>query len=96
MEILHFEREIQVHENQGAYIDVNIIENDHDNIYGLLCYLDGYSIATSSQFFLTDSNNFFVSGGIELNSPLSNDFIPQNKLMKEEIKEIIESFRWAY
>ena len=96
LEILHFEREMEVHENQGAYIDVNIIENDHDNIYGLLCYLDGYSIATSSQFFLTDSNNFFVSGGIELNSPLSNDFIPQNKIMKEEIKKIIESFRWAY
>ena len=48
MEIYNFENSISVHEKKGAYINANIVEDTSESIYGVLCYLEGNNIATSS------------------------------------------------
>ena len=95
LELYNFENSIIVHEKQGAVFDVRMIKNTDNNIYGILCYLEGNNIATSAQFFLTDSINYFVKGGLEFESAINPDMAPQNNIMKSEIFNFIKSFRWA-
>ena len=95
IEIYNFEKEITVHEKQGAYINANIIEDSESEMYGVLCYLEGNKIATSSQFFITDSTNYFVSGGLEFNTSINPEIEVQNNIMKQEVLKFINSFKWS-
>ena len=95
LEIYNFENEIMVHEKQGAYINANIIEDSESEMYGVLCYLEGNKIATSSQFFITDSTNYFVSGGLEFNTSINPEIEVQNNIMKQEVLKFINSFKWS-
>ena len=95
LEIYNFENEIMVHEKQGAYINANIIEDSESEMYGVLCYLEGNKIATSSQFFITDSTNYFVRGGLEFNTPINPEIDVQNNIMKQEVLKFINSFNWS-
>ena len=95
LELYNFENTILVHEKQGAYINANIIEDKSENVYGLLCYLEGNKIATSSQFFITDSTDFFVSGGLDFDCAISPEIEIQNIIMKQEILKFIQSFKWV-
>ncbi len=91
-----FRNKITVHEKQGAYINANIIEDSESGMYGILCYLEGNKIATSSQFFITDSTNYFVSGGLEFNTSINPEIEIQNNIMKQEILKFINSFKWSF
>jgi gliding motility-associated lipoprotein GldD len=95
LEIYNFENSISVHEKQGAYIDANIIEDSTENIYGVLCYLEGSNIATSSQFFITDSIQYFVRGGLEFSTSINPEIEVQNDIMKQEVFKFIQSFKWS-
>ncbi len=94
LELYNFENSISVHEKQGAYINANVIQDSSENIYGVLCYLGGNKIATSSQFFITDSTNFFVRGGLDFDCAITPEIEIQNIIMKKEILKFIESFQW--
>ena len=83
LDVYNFENKITVHEKQGADINVNIIEDSESEMYGVLCYLEGNKIATSSQFFITDSTNYFVSGGLEFNTSINSEIEVQNNIMKQ-------------
>jgi len=95
IDIYNFENRIMVHEKQGAYIDANIIEDSESKMYGVLCYLEGNKIATSSQFFITDSTNYFVSGVLEFNTSINPEIEVQNDIMKKEVWKFINSFKWS-
>ena len=95
LDVYNFENKIKVHEKQGADINVNIIEDSQSKMYGVLCYLEGNKIATSSQFFITDSTNYFLSGGLEFNTSINSEIEVQNNIMKQEVLKIINSFRWS-
>ncbi len=94
LEIYKFENSISVHEKKGAYINANIVEDTSESIYGLLCYLEGNNIATSSQFFITDSIRYFVRGGLEFNSAIIPEIEVQNVIMKQEVFKLIQSLKW--
>jgi len=96
LEIYHFQNEIMVHEKQGAYINANIIEDSESAMYGLLCYLEGNKIATSSQFFITDSTKYLVRGGLEFNTSINPEIEVQNNIMKKEVLKFINSFKWSF
>jgi len=95
VDIYNFENSIGVHEKQGAYIDANIIKDTSQNIYGVLCYLQGNNIATSSQFFFTDSINYFVSGSLEYNRVVNKEIEMQTAIMNVEVLNFINSFKWS-
>ena len=96
LELYNFENSILVHEKQGAYINANVIQDTSENIYGVLCYLEGNKIASSSQFFITDSTKFFIRGGLDFDCAVSPEIEVQNIIMKQEILKFIQSFKWAY
>ena len=95
VDIYNFENSISVHEKQGAYVNANIIKDSLSDMYGVLCFLEGNNIATSSQFFFTDSINHFVSGGLEFNRSVNNEIEVQNTIMKLEVLNFINSFKWT-
>ena len=95
VDIYNFENSIGVHEKQGAYIDANIIKDTSQNIYGVLCYLQGNNIATSSQFFFTDSINYFVSGSLGYNRVVNKEIEMQTAIMNVEVLNFINSFKWS-
>ena len=94
-DISNFHKKVMVHERQGAYINLDIIEDSESEMYGVLCYLEGNKIATSSQFFITDSTNYFVSGGLEFNTSINSEIEVQNNIMKQEVLKFIDSFKWS-
>ena len=94
LELYNFENSISVHEKQGSNINANIISDENHNIFGVLCFLDGVNIATSSQFFLTDSADNFITGGLNFNRSISSEIEVQNIIMKQEILKFIESLYW--
>ena len=94
LEIYNFENSISVHENKGAYINANIIKDTSASVYGVLCYLEGNNIATSSQIFITDSIRYFIRGGLEFNSAIIPEIEVQNVIMKQEVFKFIESLKW--
>ena len=73
--------------SESAYI------NDEHKVYGLLYDYDG-ATATSLQFYLTDSINHFFRGALYFNTQVTDSLLPINNFIKEDVKYIIESFRW--
>ena len=67
--------------------------NDEDKVYGMLYDYDGVT-ATSTQFYLTDSINHFFRGALYFNTEISDSLLPVNNFLKQDVKHIIESFRW--
>jgi len=90
----YFEKEINVHEDQGAYIAETPIENKELNIFGILYFIEGDNVATSASFFITDNIENIVSGNIEFPSGINQNILPQNNIMKIEVMKFIDSFRW--
>ena len=67
--------------------------NAEHKVYGIL--YDYYGItATSAQFYLTDSTSHFFRGALYFNTEVSDSLLPINNFLKEDVKNIIESFRW--
>ena len=71
----------------------DLIINKLDNVYGILYDYKGMT-ATSTQFYLTDSINHFFRGALYFNTEISDSLLPVNNFLKQDVKHIIESFRW--
>ena len=93
-ELRDFQYVIDMHEKKGAVIYCNIIENVRSDIYGTLCYLEGYNLATSARFFLMDSLNHYLSGELIFNTSINSSILMQNEIMKDQVYNFISSFRW--
>ena len=67
--------------------------NDSLNVYGVLYDYEGMT-ATATQFFLTDSINHFFRGALYFNTEVCDSILPINNFLKQDIKHLIETFRW--
>ena len=68
--------------------------NNTDNVYGILYDLKG-NVATSVQFFLTDSTKNFVRASLYFNTTTNRDSLkPVIDFIREDIVHLIETFQW--
>tara|TARA_B100001758_G_scaffold89397_1_gene76213 strand:+ start:3076 stop:3627 length:552 start_codon:yes stop_codon:yes gene_type:complete len=67
--------------------------NEAHQVYGMLYDYDGVT-ATSTQFYLTDSITHFFRGALYFNTEISDSLLPVNNFLKQDVKNIIESFKW--
>jgi gliding motility-associated lipoprotein GldD len=81
------------HDVMADAIAERIYINDSLNVYGILYDYDGMT-ATAAQFYLTDSTSHFFRGALYFNTEISDSLLPVNNFLKEDVKHIIESFRW--
>lgn len=69
-------------------------ENPEKDVYGLVYRMNGH-VATSTQFYLTDSTDHFLRGVLYFySSPNPDSLKDVNRFMQGEIIRMIESFEW--
>ena len=64
-----------------------------DKVFGLVYDYEG-TTATALQFYLTDSTNHFLRGALYFNTEVNDSIAPVSIFLKDDIKHLIESFRW--
>jgi len=78
----------------SAIQDSMIIDSDR-NVYGLIFSLQGKSVASPVQFYLTDSTSNFVRGALYFNINPNNDSLaPVIGFLKKDIDNFINTLQW--
>ncbi|MEC7646238.1 MAG: gliding motility lipoprotein GldD [Bacteroidota bacterium] len=81
------------HDIMANAISESVYINDEYKVYGLLYDYEG-STATATQFYLTDSINHFFRAALYFNTEVTDSLLPINNFIKDDIKHIIETFKW--
>ncbi|MGI8951486.1 MAG: hypothetical protein ACR2FN_07865 [Chitinophagaceae bacterium] len=81
------------HTIMATAIDDSLIVTPN-NIHGMYFKVSG-EVATANQFFLTDSTKNFLRGALYFNATPNEDSLkPVNDFLVEDMKHLINSFRW--
>jgi len=76
-------------------IDEKIYTDNTNKVYGVLYDIKG-NVASSIQFYLTDSIKHFLRGALYFNSrPNKDSLAPVISFIRKDIDHFIESFRWT-
>lgn len=82
------------HTIKAQDIKEKIYQDPARDVYGILYSITG-NAASPSQFFLTDSNNYFLRGALYFSvDPNPDSLAPVSEFIKEDIQHLIESFNW--
>ena len=90
-----FQNQVNQHRKFGAIVDSSFLELPELDKY--ICDYDlyGSNIATSSMFYITDMSKYFVRGSLDFNTSINNEIEVQNTIMKLEVLNFINSFKWT-
>ena len=70
-------------------------EDKENKVYGTVYYLKGSKVASTCQFWLTDSSRHFLRGALYLNTTPNNDSLaPVIDYMQADIEHLVETLRW--
>lgn len=77
----------------------NIVEQPYldpqQRVYGMFYQVEG-NAASQSQFYVTDSTRHFLTGSIYFNvKPNFDSILPAAQYIREDIRHIMETLRWA-
>ncbi|MFD2824854.1 gliding motility lipoprotein GldD [Leeuwenhoekiella polynyae] len=68
--------------------------NPEHNVYGMFYDVAG-NAASQSQFYVTDSTSYFITGSIYFNvTPNYDSILPAAAYLKTDIRHLMESLRW--
>lgn len=82
------------HTVKATSIDQGNISNPLYNVFGIYYTIDG-NVASSAQFFLTDSTKNFIRGSLYFNvEPRIDSIQPVMDFVKKDVDVMIKSFRW--
>lgn len=82
------------HHIKASNIESEVIVNQDQQVYGLVYEVSG-NVASTSQFYLTDSTKHFVRGALYFNcKPNWDSLMPAVKYIEEDIDQLIASFSW--
>lgn len=83
------------HISRAMGIRDSLIVNHERDVYGLIYFLEGEGVASSIQFYLTDSTNHFMRGSLYFNVRTNNDSLaPVIDYITDDIRHLIETTRW--
>jgi len=82
------------HTVKATSIDQGTIKNPFYKVWGIYYTIDG-NVASSSQFFLTDSTRNFIRGALYFNvEPRIDSIQPVLDFVKKDVDVMIGTFRW--
>ncbi len=82
------------HVVRADHIDSKLFVNEDDQVYGMFYKVSG-NAASSSQFYLTDSINHFLTGSLYFYAkPNYDSIVPAADYLENDIKKMMESLRW--
>lgn len=74
--------------------DSLVVDRERD-VYGLVYFLEGEGVASSLQFYLTDSVNHFMRGSLYFNVKTNNDSLaPVIDFITDDVRHLIETLEW--
>lgn len=89
----HSFRLSDAHNSKASYKEDSVI-NTSNNIHGLFFNLGG-NVATSNQFFITDSTKHFLRGALYFDATPNEDSLKiVSDFVLEDMKHIINTFKW--
>lgn len=81
------------HSNKASYIEDSIFTTPK-GVYGAFFHIGG-EVATTYQFFLTDSTRHFFRGALYFNAtPNEDSLAPMNAFLLQDVKHLVNTFRW--
>lgn len=81
------------HTVKASYIDDSLM-NVSNNVHGEFFRVEG-DVATTYQFFLTDSTKNFIRGALYFNAtPNADSLKPVSDFLVQDMKHLISTFRW--
>ena len=88
-------RLLEKHYKLSSGIEEQGYEDPDNRVFGTVYYLKGSRVASTCQFWLTDSTRHFLRGALYLNRTPNNDSLaPVLRYMQEDIEHLVETLRW--
>ncbi len=81
------------HNSRASFIDDSLFANEQ-GVEGVFFHIGG-EVATSYQFFLTDSTTHFFRGALYIDTtPNEDSLAPVNAFLYQDLKHLVNTFRW--
>ena len=88
-------RFLEQHYQVASGIEEQGYEDSEHDVYGTVYYLKGSKVASTCQFWLTDSTHHFLRGALYLNVTPNNDSLaPVIDYIQADIEHLVETLRW--
>ena len=88
-------RLIESHYQFASGVEEQRYENDNHHVYGTTYRLHGSKVASTYQFWVTDSSSNFLRGALYLNRTPNNDSLaPVLEYIQTDLDHLIETLRW--
>lgn len=88
-------RFLEQHYQFASGIEEQDYDDPDNHVYGTVYYLKGSKVASTCQFWLTDSTRHFLRGALYLNTTPNNDSLaPVIDYMQADIEHLVETLRW--
>lgn len=83
------------HMSRAMGIRDSIVINPEKDVYGLVYFLEGEGVASTLQFYLTDSTEHFLRGSLYFNVKTNNDSLaPVINFITDDVRHMIETLEW--
>lgn len=83
------------HVTRAMGIRDSLIINPDRDVYGLMYFIEGEGVASSLQFYLTDSVRHFMRGSLYFNVNVNNDSLaPVIDFITDDVRHLIETMEW--
>lgn len=88
-------RMLEKHYTFTSGVEEQGYEDAENKVYGTVYYLKGSRVASTCQFWLTDSTRHFLRGALFLNVTPNNDSLaPVIDYMQADVEHLVETLRW--
>ena len=88
-------RLLEKHYQFASGIDEQVFESDDHTVHAVKWHLKGKNVASTYQFYATDSAHHFLRGALYINHAPNNDSLaPVLEYMQADLDHLIETLRW--
>ena len=86
---------VESHFSFSSGVDENKFVDRQHQLYGMTYHLKGQNVASTYQFWVSDSSRHFLHGAMYIDCTPNNDSLaPVLKYIQEDMDHLIESVRW--
>ena len=86
---------LKIHFDHSSGLDEQQFFNEPDHVYGTTCQIKGQNVASTYQFWLTDSTHHFLRGALFVDCTPNNDSLaPILEYLQSDIQHLIETVKW--
>lgn len=85
---------VNKHNIKASYINQQLVSRPEDKVYGIVFDIEG-PVASTYQFFLTDSTHHFLRGAMYVETQARPDSLaPVIHFMKNDVNTLVSTLKW--